>query len=194
MRENLTQRVPLKEFFEIDGSSSNLNQVQRDYVQKLSEANPQLCLLGIGENGHLAFNDPAEADFSDPVAMKIVTLDAECRQQQLAEGWFERFEDVPLQAMTLTIPTILRVPKLIVSIPGRRKARSVRALGWSRYRQRALPRSSVRTRTLPSTWMKSQRPNWMDWCSSPIGRERKTKCVGGLLNGLSKGDEIPANL
>lgn len=126
LRENLTQRVRLKEFFEIDGNSSDLNRVQRDYAQKLSEANPQLCLLGIGENGHLAFNDPAEADFSDPVAMKIVTLDAECRQQQLAEGWFERFEDVPSQAMTLTIPTILRVPKLIVSIPGRRKARSVR--------------------------------------------------------------------
>jgi glucosamine-6-phosphate deaminase len=58
--------------------------------------------------------------------MKVVTLDAECRQQQVAEGWFPRFEDVPLQALTLTIPTILNVRKLIVSIPGRRKAQSVR--------------------------------------------------------------------
>jgi glucosamine-6-phosphate deaminase len=126
LRENLTQRVLMEEFFEIDGSSSDPERIRREYVQQLRAADPQLCLLGIGENGHIAFNDPAEADFDDPDAMKVVTLDAECRQQQVAEGWFPRFEDVPLQALTLTIPTILNVRKLIVSIPGRRKAQSVR--------------------------------------------------------------------
>jgi len=126
LREGLTQRVPMHEFFEINGSSSDPIRVQREYVQQLNSANPQLCLLGIGENGHLAFNDPAEADFNDPQAMKIVTLDSECRQQQIAEGWFEKLEDVPEQAMTLTIPTIMKVRKLIVSIPGHRKARCVR--------------------------------------------------------------------
>lgn len=126
LRENLTQRVPIRKFFEIDGDAPDRDRVQYDYVKRLADADPQLCLLGIGENGHLAFNDPAEADFHDPRAMKIVTLDSECRQQQLAEGWFENFEDVPEQAMTLTIPTIMRVRKLIVSIPGHRKARSVR--------------------------------------------------------------------
>jgi glucosamine-6-phosphate deaminase len=126
LKENLTERVPMKEFFEIDGNSSDPDRFQRHYVQQLCAADPQLCLLGIGENGHLAFNDPAEADFSDPVAMKIVNLDSQCRQQQVAEGWFESVEDVPRKAMTLTIPTILKVRKLIVSIPGCRKARSVR--------------------------------------------------------------------
>lgn len=126
LRENLTQRVPMEEFFEIDGSSSDPERIQKEYVQQLRAADPQLCLLGIGENGHIAFNDPAEADFNDPAAMKVVTLDAECRQQQVAEGWFPTVEDVPLQALTLTIPTILNVRKLIVSIPGRRKAQSVR--------------------------------------------------------------------
>jgi glucosamine-6-phosphate deaminase len=58
--------------------------------------------------------------------MKVVKLDADCRQQQLAEGWFARFEDVPERALTLTIPTLFKVPKLIVSVPGRRKAQSVR--------------------------------------------------------------------
>jgi glucosamine-6-phosphate deaminase len=100
--------------------------VRRNYVQELRAADPQLCLLGIGENGHLAFNDPPEANFEDPDAMKVVTLDAACRQQQLAEGWFERLEDVPERALTLTIPTLLKVPKLILSVPGRRKAQSVR--------------------------------------------------------------------
>jgi glucosamine-6-phosphate deaminase len=126
LRENLTERVPMGEFLEIDGSSSDSDHVRRDYVQELRAADPQLCLLGIGENGHLAFNDPPEANFEDPDAMKVVTLDAACRQQQLAEGWFETFEDVPERALTLTIPTLLKVPKLIVSVPGRRKAQSVR--------------------------------------------------------------------
>jgi glucosamine-6-phosphate deaminase len=126
LRENLTRRVPMAEFFEIDGSSSDSDRVRRNYVQQLDQANPQVCLLGIGENGHLAFNDPAEANFTDPDAMKVVTLDAACREQQLAEGWFEKFEDVPKRALTLTIPTMLKVPKLIVSVPGKRKAQSVR--------------------------------------------------------------------
>jgi glucosamine-6-phosphate deaminase len=126
LRENLTQRVDMAEFFEIDGSSPDSDRVRQDYVQRLRKANPQVCLLGIGENGHLAFNDPAEANFDDPEAMKVVTLDAACRRQQLAEGWFVTFEDVPEQALTLTIPALFQVPKLIVSVPGRRKAEIVR--------------------------------------------------------------------
>src|ERR1700723_3515036 len=126
LRENLTERVPMREFFAIDGSSSDSDRVRQKYVQELSAADPQLCLLGIGENGHLAFNDPPEADFEDPETMKVVTLDAECRRQQLAEGWFPSFDEVPKQALTLTIPAMLKVPKLIVSVPGRRKAQSVR--------------------------------------------------------------------
>jgi glucosamine-6-phosphate deaminase len=126
LRENLTRRVPMGDFFEIDGSSSDPDRVRREYVQKLWAADPQLCLLGIGENGHLAFNDPAEANFNDPDAMKVVTLDAECREQQLAEGWFKTLEEVPERALTLTISTLLKIPKLIVSVPGPRKAQSVR--------------------------------------------------------------------
>jgi glucosamine-6-phosphate deaminase len=126
LRENLTRRVSMGEFFEIDGSSADPDRVRREYVQKLWAADPQLCLLGIGENGHLAFNDPAEANFNDPDAMKVVTLDAECREQQLAEGWFKSLEEVPERALTLTISTLLKIPKLIVSVPGPRKAQSVR--------------------------------------------------------------------
>lgn len=126
LRENLTQKVRMKEFSEIDGTAPDPEQVCRDYAQKVRSADPQLCLLGIGENGHLAFNDPAEADFNDPLDMKIVRLDKPCRQQQAAEGWFNQFEDVPERALTLTIPTLFRVPKLIVSVPGSRKAKIIR--------------------------------------------------------------------
>lgn len=126
LRRNLTERVSLREFHEIEGDADDLARVCRDYAAKLTAQAPQLCLLGIGENGHLAFNDPGEADFEDSEDVKIVRLDAICRQQQAAEGWFRTVDEVPERAITLTIPAILRVPQLIVSVPGSRKAAIVR--------------------------------------------------------------------
>jgi glucosamine-6-phosphate deaminase len=126
LRENLTQKVQMREFFEIDGTASDPEQACKDYAALLRAASPQLCLLGIGENGHLAFNDPGVADFNDPLDVKVVQLDTVCRQQQAAEGWFSNLQEVPERAMTLTIPTLFRVPKLIASVPGPRKAAIVR--------------------------------------------------------------------
>lgn len=126
LRENLTSRVAMREFHEIDGSSPDPESVCRVYAEKLRAAEPQICLLGIGENGHLAFNDPGEADFRDPADMKVVRLDAACRRQQVAEGWFADLNEVPERALTMTIPAVLRIPMLIVSVPGKRKAQAVR--------------------------------------------------------------------
>src|ERR1017187_9621131 len=86
LRENLTQKVQMHEFFEIDGTAPDPEQACKDYAELLRSADPQLCLLGIGENGHLAFNDPAVADFNDPVDMKVAHLDTVCRRQQAAAG------------------------------------------------------------------------------------------------------------
>ncbi len=126
LRDRLTSRVKMKEFFEVNGSAPDPEQASREYAEMLRAADPQLCLLGIGENGHLAFNDPPVADFNDPLDVKIVQLDEACRNQQVAEGWFEKVEEVPEQAITLTIPALMRVPRLIVSVPGSRKAGIVR--------------------------------------------------------------------
>jgi glucosamine-6-phosphate deaminase len=126
LREKLTQRVAMRGFFEIDGNAQDIDLFSQEYIRNLDLAGPRLCLLGIGENGHLAFNDPSEANFNDPQAIKVVTLDDVCRQQQVAEGWFNSREEVPRQALTLTIPTLFRVPKLIVSVPGSRKAEVIR--------------------------------------------------------------------
>jgi glucosamine-6-phosphate deaminase len=123
LREKLTQKVQMKQFFEVDGTAPDPEWVCRDYAKKLRSCDPQLCLLGIGENGHLAFNDPALADFHDPLDVKVVQLDAVCRQQQAAEGWFKTLKEVPESAITITIPALLRVPRLIVSVPGKRKAK-----------------------------------------------------------------------
>jgi glucosamine-6-phosphate deaminase len=126
LREKLIDLVPLRDFFEINGNAEDINSFSEEYIRALNLAHPQLCLLGIGENGHLAFNDPHEANFDDPQAIKVVQLDDACRQQQVSEGWFASRDEVPRQALTLTIPTLFRVPKLIVSVPDRRKAEAVR--------------------------------------------------------------------
>src|ERR1700735_5581388 len=102
LRERLTQRVDMGAFFEIDGNARDLDAVFQESIKRFHVAEPQLCLLGIGENGHIAFNEPAEADFDDPLEMKIVTLDTMCRQQQAAEGWFPSWQEDPERELPLT--------------------------------------------------------------------------------------------
>jgi glucosamine-6-phosphate deaminase len=97
----------------------------RDYEEILRAEPTDIVCAGIGENGHLAFNDPPVADFLDPILVKVVRLDAACRNQQLNDGAFERLSDVPTHAYTLTIPALLRAPVVSVIVPGPRKANAV---------------------------------------------------------------------
>ncbi len=126
LQKNLYELVEMKEFTPMDGNAPDVEQTCARYAQALRAADPQLCLLGIGENGHLAFNDPGEADFNDPLDVKVVHLDQPCREQQAAEGWFNSAAEVPESALTLTIPTLFRVPKIIISMSGKRKAHILR--------------------------------------------------------------------
>lgn len=126
LRDHLTRHTQMKEFSEMDASSADPESACLLYAQKLLQAKPGVALLGIGENGHLAFNDPPEANFSDPLDVKVVHLDDTCKQQQVAEGWFKSLDTVPKLAMTLTIPTIMRIPRLIACVPGPRKAEILR--------------------------------------------------------------------
>jgi len=94
----------------------------------LLRAHPlDLCCLGIGENGHLAFNDPHVADFADVRKVKVVELDAACRRQQVGEGHFASDDDVPDLAMTVTIPALLAATRVLAVVPEARKAEAVRA-------------------------------------------------------------------
>jgi len=126
LEERLVKKVPMHSFAHIDGLAPDPEKTCREYAAKLRAAVPQLCLLGIGENGHLAFNDPGEANFSDPLDLKIVHLDEPCRRQQAAEGWFKTTEEIPVSAITVTMPALFRVPKLILSVGGPRKANIIR--------------------------------------------------------------------
>ena len=97
----------------------------KEYSNLLKEYPIDLIFLGIGENGHLAFNDPAVADFDDPKIIKVVELDDICRQQQVNDGCFATLNDVPKQAMSLTMSFIMSVPHAICVVPTIRKANAV---------------------------------------------------------------------
>jgi glucosamine-6-phosphate deaminase len=96
------------------------------YGKLLAESPIDVVCLGIGENGHLAFNDPPVADFADPLAVKVVELDDVCRQQQVNDGCFPDFAAVPTHALTLTIPTLVGAREVSCVVPGERKAAAVR--------------------------------------------------------------------
>jgi glucosamine-6-phosphate deaminase len=97
------------------------------YSDLLASHPLDLCCLGIGENGHLAFNDPPVADFDDPRAVKVVTLDRACRLQQVHEGHFPTEGDVPTEAVTVTIPALLGAARVVAVVPEARKAGPVAA-------------------------------------------------------------------
>jgi len=126
LKTHLASRVPMQAFHYLAGDTADPATECRRYAETLQQQPPRLCLLGVGENGHLAFNDPDEANFEDPQEVRTVALDRACRMQQVNEGHFARLEDVPAQALTLTIPAIMRIPELIVSVPGRRKAAAMK--------------------------------------------------------------------
>jgi len=97
------------------------------YAKLLAEAPIDVVVLGIGVNGHIAFNDPPVADFNDPLDVKVVDLDDTCRQQQVDDDCFATFADVPEQALTLTVPRLLRAERLFCVVPGALKRAAVAA-------------------------------------------------------------------
>lgn len=126
MHERVEQRVKPRIFNYVQGDAAlPLDECAR-YTQLLEAQPIDLCCLGIGENGHLAFNDPPVADFSDPHKVKLVQLDHACRQQQVSEGHFPNLDAVPPYAFTLTIPALCSAQKMLCIAPEKRKAKAVR--------------------------------------------------------------------
>lgn len=121
LRERLLERVPIGAFHEIEGDAPDPETECQRYATLLGDHPLHLCCLGIGENGHLAFNDPPVADFGDPLAVKVVELDEVCRRQQVGEGHFPSLDAVPPQAITVTIPALLRAARVFAIVPEARK-------------------------------------------------------------------------
>ena len=124
LNERFANKVSLKKFYFVDGEADPLQECQR--LDDLISAHPiDVAFIGIGENAHLAFNDPP-ADFETTAAYIPVQLDEACRRQQFGEGWFESLEEVPLKAISMSIQQILLSKAIICSVPDSRKAEAVR--------------------------------------------------------------------
>jgi glucosamine-6-phosphate deaminase len=124
LRERVLDFVPIKTFYPINAEIDPESEVKR--VGEIIRKHPiDVAFVGIGENGHMAFNDPP-ADFETEVPYLIVNLDEACRRQQMGEGWFKKFEDVPTRAVSMSIKQVMKSDWIICSVPDQRKANAAR--------------------------------------------------------------------
>jgi glucosamine-6-phosphate deaminase len=127
LRQHIIDMVHPQSFHPIPNQPENVDQACRDYEALLREYPADMVALGWGENGHLAFNDPPDADFDDPVWVKVVKMAQASRNQQVGEGHFDSLDEVPTHAITLTIPALLAAKAVLCIVPEARKAEAVRA-------------------------------------------------------------------
>jgi len=124
LRERFVDHVPLKDFHYLRGDQEPTKTIER-VGALIKEKTIDVALVGIGENGHLAFNDPP-ANFETLEPYLLVKLDADCRQQQVGEGWFDSLDDVPTKAISMSVQQIMKANKIYCSVPDQRKADAVR--------------------------------------------------------------------
>jgi glucosamine-6-phosphate deaminase len=125
LKERILEKVQPKQVYYLNGDAPDIEAEVLRYENLLKEHPIDIACIGIGENGHIAFNDPPVADFNDPKLVKVVELDEACRKQQLGEGWFPTLDDVPTHALSLTISAIMRCKHISCVVPDERKAEAV---------------------------------------------------------------------
>ena len=126
LKAHIFARAPIKSVHYIDCTASDPEKEAARYEKLLGDNPPDIVVMGIGENGHIAFNDPPVADFKDARGAKVVKLDEVCRNQQVHDGCFARLEEVPKYAITLTVPTLVSAPWLVCIVPAKTKANAVK--------------------------------------------------------------------
>lgn len=126
LETRIEQPFKPKVFHYIEGDAADPEAEMKRYDALLRQSPIDIGFIGIGENGHVAFNDPPVADFNDPHWVKIVELDEACKKQQMGEGWFPTINDVPTHAITLTIPAIMGCSTILSIVPDARKAEAVK--------------------------------------------------------------------
>jgi len=125
LAEHIFSKVPFRSVNYIDPSNEAEAECAR-YTELLTKYPVDIVILGIGENGHIAFNDPPVADFNDKLMIKVVLLDEICRNQQVNDGCFKSIDEVPTHALTLTVPTLFAASSLFCSVPAKTKAWAVK--------------------------------------------------------------------
>ena len=127
LKDHIFGLAPFKSINYIDCTATNPEQEAERYGKLLLDNPTDIVIMGIGENGHIAFNDPPVADFNDKKVVKPVKLDEICRNQQVNDGCFKSIDEVPTHALTLTVPTLMKAPYLFCIVPAPTKANAVYA-------------------------------------------------------------------
>ena len=124
--EQLIEKTGIRRYHLLDGDAADPAAVVREVGERLASAPIDIAFLGIGENGHIAFNDPP-ADFETQDPYLIVNLDEACRQQQVGEAWFANISQVPKQAISMSAQQILKAKEILAVVPDKRKAQAIKA-------------------------------------------------------------------
>jgi glucosamine-6-phosphate deaminase len=125
LRDRLFGLVPFKSVNYLNPSADNPEAECERYSKLLSDNPPDMVCMGIGENGHIAFNDPPVADFNDKKLVKVVELELVCRNQQVNDGCFASIDEVPTHALSLTVPTLMKPKYVLCMVPAATKAQAV---------------------------------------------------------------------
>lgn len=125
LKDRLFSKVSLRQTHYLNGNADDLAQECKRYAQLLAKYPTDIVCLGIGENTHLAFNDPHVAFFNDPKIVKVVNLDEKCRTQQVNDGCFSTIQEVPAYALTITIPALFKSTYAYAVVPGELKANAI---------------------------------------------------------------------
>jgi glucosamine-6-phosphate deaminase len=125
LKDRVVEKVSPENVYYLNGDADDIDAEIRRYAKLLKDNPVDVACIGIGENGHIAFNDPAVADFNDPEYLKVVEMDEACRKQQVGEGWFPTINHVPRKAVTLTITAIMNCKAICCTVPDERKALAV---------------------------------------------------------------------
>ncbi|MHB9153978.1 MAG: glucosamine-6-phosphate deaminase [Spirochaetales bacterium] len=126
LKERIFGKVPFKSVHYLDGNAKDPEKEGRRYADLLGRHPADIVCMGIGENGHIAFNDPHVARFDDAMSVKVVVLDEQSRNQQVHDGCFSRISDVPTRALTLTIPALVSAKYVFCVVPDGTKAKAVK--------------------------------------------------------------------
>lgn len=126
LKEKFFSKVVFKTINYINGQATDLEEECQRYENLLKQFPPHIVCMGIGENTHIAFNDPHVADFKDTKLVKVVDLDEACRKQQVNDGCFSEINDVPVYALTLTVPALISGKEVFCMVPGKTKANAIK--------------------------------------------------------------------
>jgi glucosamine-6-phosphate deaminase len=167
LRQHLLAKTAVRKFHLIEGDARDPRLAAQAVGRELTSARIDAAFIGIGENGHLAFNDPP-ADFETTEPYIVVALDRTCRDQQVAEGWFQSLDEVPTHAISMSIRQILSAKEILAMVPGKRKAQAVVACFEGEIGPNA-PASALRLHNSVTVFLDTESAALLDKGSMEIG-------------------------